>query len=70
MPGFKEKPVSREDPLGGEVQVIPGFDPTVDADAPANRLTMAEFAEWKRKKVSRNIISFHKYSSLLCYAYG
>eukprot|EP00243_Klebsormidium_subtile_P010263 TRINITY_DN5434_c0_g1_i1.p1 TRINITY_DN5434_c0_g1~~TRINITY_DN5434_c0_g1_i1.p1 ORF type:complete len:100 (+),score=13.81 TRINITY_DN5434_c0_g1_i1:461-760(+) len=50
MPGFKEKDVAREGPPGGEVQVNPGFDPTVDADAPANRLSVAEFAEWKRKK--------------------
>ncbi|GAQ78803.1 hypothetical protein KFL_000190220 [Klebsormidium nitens] len=50
MPGFKEKAVAREGPSGGEVQIIPGFDPTVDADAPADRLTIAEFAEWKRKK--------------------
>jgi hypothetical protein len=56
MPGLKGKErtweASRES--GARVQMIPNFDmdPSMDIDAPANRLTVAEFAEWKKKKVN------------------
>jgi hypothetical protein len=56
MPGFKGKERTREASAvsGAQVQIISNFDmdPTMDMDAPANRLTVAEFAEWKRKKVN------------------
>lgn len=56
MPGLKGQERTREASAesDAQVQIIPNFDmdPAMDIDSPANRLTVAEFAEWKRKKVS------------------
>jgi hypothetical protein len=56
MPGLKGKERTREasPESDAHVQIIPNFDldPTMDIDAPANRLTVAEAAEWTRKKLN------------------